>query len=203
MALFIGYLASAFLAVSLIVSSAFKFRWYSLAGQVTFIVYGLMINAMPVVIANGILLVINVYQIIQLYRIREAFDLVPVSPTDELVTCFINRNRKDVDSYFPSFTVQGQNIRAYITLRDLTIANLFIINLNKDGEALVLMNYTIPKYRDYKVGKFLFEEEKRILLSEGVKRISYAEVTHLGHKKFLARLGFSQTQDGQFYKFLN
>ena len=33
-----------------------------------------------------------------------------------------------------------------------------------EGEANVLINYTIPKYRDYKVGRFIFGQEKEKLL---------------------------------------
>lgn len=203
MALFIGYLASAFLAASLVVSNAFKFRWYSLGGQVTFIIYGFMINAMPVVIANGILLVINIIQMVRLYQIQEAFDLVQISTHDELISCFIRRNKKDIESYFPEFAESNSGDKAFVTLRDLTVANLFIFRMKGEGEANVLINYTIPKYRDYKVGKFIFGQEKEKLLTQGVKKISYDKVSHAGHAKFLTLLGFTKLPDGKFERQLN
>lgn len=204
MALFIGYLASAFLAASLVVSSAFKFRWYSLGGQVTFIIYGLMIDAMPVVIANGILLVINIIQMVRLYKIQEAFDLLQIGTHDELISCFIKRNKKDIESYFPNFTHQPDSTdKAFVTLRDLTVANLFIFRMKGEGEANVLINYTIPKYRDYKVGKFIFGQEKEKLLTQGVKKISYDKVSHAGHAKFLTLLGFTKLPDGKYERQLN
>ena len=203
MALFIGYLASAFLAASLVVSSAFKFRWYSLGGQVTFIIYGLMIDAMPVVIANGILLVINIIQMVRLYKIQEAFDLVQISTHDELISCFIRRNKKDIESYFPEFAESNSGDKAFVTLRDLTVANLFIFRMKGEGEANVLINYTIPKYRDYKVGKFIFGQEKEKLLTQGVKKISYDKVSHAGHAKFLTLLGFTKLPDGKYERQLN
>ncbi len=203
MALFIGYLASAFLAASLVVSNAFKFRWYSLGGQVTFIIYGLMIDAMPVVIANGILLVINIIQMVRLYKIQETFDLVQISTHDELISCFIRRNKKDIESYFPEFAESNSGDKAFVTLRDLTVANLFIFRMKGEGEANVLINYTIPKYRDYKVGKFIFGQEKEKLLAQGVKKISYDKVTHAGHAKFLTLLGFTKLPDGKYERQLN
>lgn len=203
MALFIGYLASAFLAASLVVSNAFKFRWYSLGGQVTFIIYGFMINAMPVVIANGILLVINIIQMVRLYKIQEAFDLVQISTHDELISCFIRRNKKDIESYFPEFAESNSGDKAFVTLRDLTVANLFIFRMKGEGEANVLINYTIPKYRDYKVGKFIFGQEKEKLLTQGVKKISYDKVSHAGHAKFLTLLGFTKLPDGKYERQLN
>ncbi len=203
MALFIGYLASAFLAASLVVSNAFKFRWYSLGGQVTFIIYGFMINAMPVVIANGILLVINIIQMVRLYQIQEAFDLVQISTHDELISCFIRRNKKEIESYFPEFAESNSGDKAFVTLRDLTVANLFIFRMKGEGEANVLINYTIPKYRDYKVGKFIFGQEKEKLLTQGVKKISYDKVSHAGHAKFLTLLGFTKLPDGKYERQLN
>ena len=69
----LGYIASALLAYSLIVTNALKFRWLNSAGCLFFIIYGVMISAFPVILANGILFVINLYQLIRLYISKESF----------------------------------------------------------------------------------------------------------------------------------
>ena len=55
---------------------------------------------MPVVIANGILLVINIIQMVRLYKIQEAFDLLQIGTHDELISCFIKRNKKILNLIF-------------------------------------------------------------------------------------------------------
>ena len=204
MIVFIGYLASAFLAVSLLMSNAFKFRWYNLAGQIAFIIYGFLINAMPVIIANAILMVINIYQIIQLYKSKEAFDVIPVNESDPLAVRFIERNKKEILEYFPEFEINKTSSFAIIVFRDMTVANIFIANVSEDGNATVKLNYTIPKYRDYKVGKFLFELEKDFLIKNGLKKITYNNLNHAGQIRFINSLGFSRGNDtGNYFKVLS
>ncbi|HOZ83407.1 MAG TPA: hypothetical protein PLU85_04745 [Bacteroidia bacterium] len=204
MIVFVGYLASAFLAVSLLMSNAFKFRWYNLAGQIAFIIYGYLINAMPVIIANVILMIINIYQIIQLYKSKEAFDVIPIKESDPLAERFIERNKKEILEYFPKFEININSGFAIMVFRDMTVANIFIADVAANGDAIVRLNYTIPKYRDYKVGKYLFELEKEFLITNGLKKITYNNLNHAGHIRFINALGFSKGNDaGNYFKILN
>ncbi len=49
----IGYLASALVVASLAMTSVVRLRTISLAGSITFVVYGLLIGSMPIVITNA------------------------------------------------------------------------------------------------------------------------------------------------------
>ncbi|MDR1698675.1 MAG: hypothetical protein LBR75_02470, partial [Prevotellaceae bacterium] len=60
----IGYLAPAFLVLSFLFKDVVKLRLINSIGCLFFIIYGLLISAYPVVIANGIIVGINVYQLI-------------------------------------------------------------------------------------------------------------------------------------------
>lgn len=80
------------------------------------------------------------------------------------------------------------------------IANIFAATLDEDGTAVVNINYTVAKYRDYKVGKFIFEKEKTYLVSKGVKQLKYAQVINRKHQKFLGVMGFKKvTEDGKVF----
>ncbi len=63
---YIGYLASVFLGISLIVKMPMQFRIFNALGCIAFVVYGFLIKANPVILANGILLLLNLYQIYKL-----------------------------------------------------------------------------------------------------------------------------------------
>ena len=54
-----GYLASILLAISLMVNNDLKFRWLNTFGCLSFILYGIFIQAMPVILTNSLLLLIN------------------------------------------------------------------------------------------------------------------------------------------------
>ncbi|RYF85944.1 MAG: hypothetical protein EON98_05165 [Chitinophagaceae bacterium] len=79
----------------------------------------------------------------------------------------------------------------FLVLRDMNIANVFVAEL-KEGTAEVKLNYTIPKYRDFKVGRFLFEKEKDFLLAMGIRTICYKEVFNKSHLQFLEVNGFQK-----------
>ncbi|MBS4042468.1 MAG: YgjV family protein [Chitinophagaceae bacterium] len=190
----IGYLASTFLAISLIVSNSFKFRIFSSLGCLTFIVYGFLVNAFPVMLANGILLVINVYQLWKLTRIEEQFLFVPILPENRIVQKFLNYYSNDIKNYFPDFVFDKvvQKQISYVVLRDIAIANMFVAVVKDNGDAIMKVNYTVPQYRDYKVTKFIIEREANTLKSHGIKKLVYESVFNPSHLQFLKVVGFTK-----------
>jgi hypothetical protein len=72
------------------------------------------------------------------------------------------------------------------------IANVFAATLDSDGTAIVNLNYTVEKYRDYKVGRFIFDREKKYLISKGVKRLVYMQEVNKNHSRFLEIMGFKK-----------
>ena len=200
-ALIVGYIASLSLAISLLVNNDLKFRWLSALGCISFIVYGMLISAFPVILTNAILLLINVFQLIKIYRRNENFDLLEFNKEDKLIHKFMSFHEKDINNYFPEFETKDEagNLN-FVVLRDMVIANIFVATVLNDGTALVKLNYTIPKYRDYKIGKFLFQKEKQLLLSRGINRLVYAKVFNRQHEKYLVRMGFEkELLEGQAY----
>jgi hypothetical protein len=185
-----GYLASLLLALSLIVNNDLKFRWLNTGGCAAFIVYGVLIHAFPIILTNTILLLINIYSLLRIYKKRESFDLVEMDTDHALVKKFLGYHEADIQSYFPHFQwSKSDETFCFMVLRDMAIANVFIATV-KDSIAEVELNYTIPKYRDFKVGKFLFEKEKAYLLSKGVRRVVYKKVANKNHLHFLKVTGF-------------
>jgi hypothetical protein len=189
----VGYLASAILAISLMTSNSLRFRWLNIAGNITFITYGVLIHAIPVMVANSILLVINIYQLIKLYSFKETFHLVPFEAGDKFIQEFLNFYKVDIKHYFPDFTVHQQsNCICFAVLRDLVISNVFVAHLQEDGYAIVEINYTVANYRDFKVGRFIFDKEKEYLTSQGIKHIVYENVHNKNHQNFIKVMGFAE-----------
>ncbi|RYY39258.1 MAG: hypothetical protein EOO08_11175 [Chitinophagaceae bacterium] len=190
----VGYLATLFLALSLLVSNDLQFRWFNTLGCLCFIVYGALFGAFPVILTNSILLVINAYHLVKVYRYRaeEDFDLVPFSVGDPLVEKFLRFYSKDLADYFPNYRVSADENLRFFVLRDMAIANVFAASVADDGTLTVRLNYTVPRYRDYKVGPFLFDKGRNFLQRQHVRRIVYNEVAHPGHAQFLKKLGFQQ-----------
>jgi hypothetical protein len=209
---FLGYLAAVFLATSLLVTRALWFRWINLFGNLTFVLYGASIHAFPVILTNCVLFIINSVQLVKLYSRKEHFEFVQIHSGDEIVRSFLKFYRKDLAKYFPGFQFSDEgNDRndsngikdaeriCFMVLRDLTIANLFVARKAEAGTIIVEINYTVPKFRDYKVGKFVFDEESEYLKAHGVHTIRTR--SHLSqHTEFLKRMGFTATvEHGEVY----
>ena len=201
--LIVGYAASVLLAISLLVNNDLKFRWLNTWGCVAFILYGILINAFPIIVTNSILLLINGFHLIKIYRRNENFDLVEFSKDDKLIHKFLSFYQKDIKTYFPEYspgTDDPANTISFVVLRDMVIANIFVAAVLGDGTAMIKINYTVPKYRDYKIGKFLFQKEKQLLVSRGIKRLIYPHVFNKQHEAYLVKMGFEkELLDEQLY----
>ena len=198
----LGYLASVLLGYSLLVTNDIRFRWLNSFGCLCFILYGLFIGAFPIVLTNAILLGINAFALIKIYRTQEKFDIVEFKPEDILIHKFLSFYKKDIDLYFPEYNINEPNddLR-FVVLRNLVIANIFVTQLSSNGKAIVKINYTVPKYRDYKVGRFIFEQERDFLHSKGVKEIVYEKINNPQHERFLKVMGFEkELETGIFIK---
>jgi hypothetical protein len=188
-----GYAASLFLILSLLVTNSLKFRWLNAAGCGFFVIYGIMLQAMPVVLTNGILLAINVYYLVAIYRYSEKFDLVQFTAGEEVADKFIEHYQKGIQDYFPHFRedqVTNENGIHFFVLRDMAIANMFSATVTPAGEALVHINFTVEKFRDYKVGRYLFQQEKQYLRDKGIRKIVYRQMPNRKHIAFLKVMGF-------------
>lgn len=194
-----GYLATALLALSLLVTTDLKFRWLNALGCVSFVVYGLLIQAMPVVFTNVLLLGINMYYLFILYQRKEAFDVIPFQWDEPVVEKFTQFYKKDMEAYYPGFTAApvGDEIR-FLVLRNMVIANMFTATKETGDSVRVRINYTIPRFRDFKVGRFIFQEENSILKQHGVQELFYDAVAHKGHRRFLRVMGFSKNGNGSY-----
>ena len=196
-----GYLASLLLAIGLLINNDLKFRWLNTGGNIAFITYGILLHAMPVVLTNSILLAINIFYLYKIYNRKELFELLEFNNGGILIDRFLEFYQKDIAAYFPGFKrEQLEGNVNFVVLRNLVVANIFSAKLFSDGSADVLINYTVTKYRDYKVGRFIFEKEKQYLLSKGIKKLLYSKAPDPRHKKFLYAMGFEdEIIDGRNY----
>lgn len=198
---YFGYLASLFLIIALVVNNDLRFRWFNTAGNVAFIIYALVLQAFPVLLTNGILLFINLYYLYRIYNRKEDFKLIEFSGGEQLAKNFIRFYKTDIERYFPDYPekpITG-NLN-FVVLRDMVIANMFSASVSADGVAYVDLNYTLQKYRDFKVGRFIFNKEKDFLKSKGVQRIIYNKVPNKKHLHFLKVMGFKKNEMGEWQK---
>lgn len=64
----LGYTASFFVVMSLLMGDIQRLRYINLLGCVLFVIYGIFITAYPVAVMNAVAAVINIYHLWRLHR---------------------------------------------------------------------------------------------------------------------------------------
>jgi GNAT superfamily N-acetyltransferase len=187
----IGYVASALVAVSLMMSSILRLRLINLVGSAAFAVYGLLIHAYPVAAMNGFIVLINLFYLYRMLRTREYFRLLSVEPDSQYLRQFLHFYEREIRRFLPDFayTPAADDLTVFV-LRDMVPAGLFIGRREEGGTLCVTLDFVIPQYRDFKIGRYLFQEEREFFRSRGFREIE-SEPGNREHAAYLRRMGFA------------
>jgi hypothetical protein len=187
---FLGYAASAVIAVSLMLVSVIRLRVVNLVGSALFVVYGLLIGAMPIVLLNILMVAVNGFHLTRLLReTEERLELLRVPPDAPYLERFLAHHADDIDAVFPGFRIEHDAVCVLI-LRDAVPSGLFVAT--PEGSTLrVALDYAIPSYRDLKGGSHLYERLPELLGNSEYHEI-VAETGDRNHERYLERMGFER-----------
>ena len=194
----LGYAGSLLVVLSLSMTSVVRLRVISLAGSFTFLVYGLLIDALPIVLTNGIIVVLNIVFLTRLFTRVEEFDVVEVAANSKFLERFLEYYSDDVAKAWPGYRYQPveEHLRL-VVFRDLVPAGVFIAEVD-GGTANVQIDYAAPNYADLKNARTLFGPGHDVLVAHGISQVVSSADSAL-HRKFLLRLGFEETERGYVY----
>src|SRR5689334_5703153 len=92
----VGYVASALIAISLMMSSIVRLRLINMFGAAVFATYGFLIYAYPVAALNGFIALINVYFLWRMWRAKAYFQLLKLRPDSDYLRYFLEFYRRDI-----------------------------------------------------------------------------------------------------------
>ncbi|WP_026478777.1 YgjV family protein [Alkaliphilus transvaalensis] len=189
----LGYAASILVAISLLMSSIVKLRIYNLVGSALFAVYGFAIGAFPVGLINTFIIFINIYYLFKILSEKEYFKIIEVGKDDQYLKAFLEFYREDIKSFSSPkdpFLFTEDTFGFYI-LRNLVPAGIFIAT-KEDSETLVInVDFAVPAYRDFKIGKYIFNDYQNYFINLGFKKFhSYS--SNPKHINYLKRMGFQE-----------
>ncbi len=192
----LGYVASAFVVASLAMTSVLKLRILSMIGSTTFLVYGLLIDSIPVAITNGVIMVINLVFLYRLVSYEAQFDVVEVDPGSKFLERYLEHNANDIDAVWPGYRYElhSDQLRL-VVFRDMVPAGVFIASV-EGTTAVVELDFAGRDYRDLKNARVLFGRGRGVLREHGLERVVTRAETAL-HRRFLERFGF--VRDGDMY----
>lgn len=194
----VGYLGSALVVVSMLMSSVVKLRVINTVGSGIFAAYALMIHSYPTALMNVCLVSINLWNLVKLRQKEKSYDLVEGAQGDSLLRYLLDYYGADIRKYFPGFAADGGADRAYIVCCGGAPAGVLLGTESDPGTLQVVLDYSTPTYRDCSIGAYLYA----CLPSRGIHTLIFAEDGSRAHDAYLTRMGFVR-KDGVYVKHLD
>jgi len=195
----LGYIASLIILISLLNSSIIKLRWINLIGAILFSIYGVFLGSLPVAFMNGAIAIIDIYYLIKIYSTKDNFQLLELKFQSNHSQYFIDSNISDIEKIFKksTFNITSDTLSFYV-FKNMTIAGMFIAKKHNNFTLDIQLDYVTSEYRDFKIGKFIFETNKNYFLDRGFNTLISTSHTQ-AHTKYLLKMGFTKHPDSNTY----
>ena len=180
----IGYIGSALVVVSMLMTSVMKLRVINMIGSLIFAGYALIIKSYPTALMNIALVIINIVNMKKLLSNSNTYSLVETTSDDSFVKTYLNKYNEDIKKFFPDYKGINQNDKVYLIMNEDQLAG--ITAGKKDGNIFYIdLDYSTPVYRDCSAGEFLFSELKK----EGFAKAVFNNPSQ-DHLSYLKKMGF-------------
>ncbi|NNE12446.1 MAG: hypothetical protein HKN41_09410 [Ilumatobacter sp.] len=189
----VGYVASALVVTSLAMTSVVRLRVISLAGSVTFVAYGLLIDSIPIVITNASIACINVWFLSRELGGRRDLGAVVVPGDSPFLVDFLAKHADEIATFQPEHDPSHPIDFALVLTRDGLPAGVLLGR--RDASTLhVTLDYVLRAYRDSRVGRWLYGVGSDVFTDAGFERICTAG-GNPQHRSYLEQVGFHQDGD--------
>lgn len=197
----IGWLGSAVLVWSLAQARVLRFRALNLVASVVLAGYNLALGVWPMVAMNAVIAVIDGYHLARLLRSRDdetAYQVVEVGPDEEYLRHVLHQHAADIDRHNPGFAWPpaagtGPSRAAFLVLRDIETVGVVLVSDQGDGEGRVVLDYVLPRFRDFSVGRFVYRRDA-LLYRRGFRRL-VASTRMRDAEDYFGRVGFAPSAE--------
>ncbi len=192
----VGYVASGLIVLSITQKSILRLRVLGLLGSLTFLVYSVVIGAYPIAVVNVIAAGIHGWYLRKLVRRKhEVFRILHVRPESIYLQDFLDFYSDEIHAQQPEFVHESTSgmVTAFI-LRDMVPAGLLIGVPREDHTFEIKLDFVIPQYRDFKIGRYVYSPDSELLTGIAPTRV-WADASNADHAAYLRRMGFSPCAD--------
>lgn len=192
-----GYIGSALVVVSMLMSSVVKLRVINTGGSIISGIYAVICGAFPLALMNGCLIVINVYNLFKLLKTKKEYGLVEGESEDASVKYFLERYQDDIKIYFPEFDKEkADGTKAYMVYCDGMPSGI-LLGKEQEGSIDIMLEYSTPTYRDCSVGRYLYSQ----LSAKGINKLWFSQKVSKSHMAYMNKMGFAKEKNGYVKKF--
>lgn len=191
----VGYVGSALIILSMLMTSLVKLRVINTVGCVVSTIYSLIIGSYPVAIMNICLMIINIWNLVRLFRPNKHFDMIVCEVDDRFLAYFLKRWKDDIRLHFPEFDRKAIHAdSAFLFCCNGDPAGILLGRV-ENGVMDMALDYTTPAYRDCSVAKFYHSK----LPENGIRTLLSSQSKTPQHVAYLNKMGFVE-RDGIFVK---
>ena len=193
-----GYIGSALVLISFLMTSVVKLRVVNMAGSIISCTYALIIGSYPLALMNFALVLINLHFLLKARQTSEKhYTLVETQKSDAVLRHLLLKYTEDILACFPGLKVDPDTVDdAYLILCDDAPAGI-VLGKRDGGTLHLLLDYSLPPYRDHSLGRFLLEA----FLRKGIRTLIFSGPAE-NHKSHLEKMGFEAQPDGSWMKTL-
>ncbi|NGX57392.1 MAG: hypothetical protein K940chlam3_00283 [Chlamydiae bacterium] len=201
----IGYLAPVFVVLSMMQSNVKKIRWLMIGGCLTFVIYGTLVQAWPVVVANALIGIVTAYYLFISRDVKREFSLLNAKQTfPDLIYRFTETHNQDLTRRFPNIqeSLQFERTTVLFFMHELEPVGMFSYRKIEQGVVEILVDYVIPEYRDDRTDKYLYCSNEGHLIKEGFQKvIMHTEISSV--KEEMRTFGFEEQEPGILIKVIS
>jgi hypothetical protein len=116
------------------------------------------------------------------------YDLVSVSPSDSMLKYTIDRLSGDIKKCFPGISLDFSKAdAAYMICHNGAPAGIFLGTKTRDDTIDILLDYSLPEFRDFAIGNFIFSK----LQDYGINIVTYSGPDE-NHREYLKKNNFEK-----------
>ena len=191
-----GYIGSALVVLSMLMSSIVKLRVINTIGSLISGIYAIICGAFPLALMNACLIIINGFNLYKLLRTKQSYDLIAGKVDDPMATYFIKRYADDIRTYFPDMDRYDlTDKKVYMVCCDGNPAGVMLGEV-KNGIIDIMIDYSTPAYRDCSVGAYLYSR----LPSENITMLRFSQTVTDIHGSYMQKMGFTKEVGGYVKK---
>lgn len=197
----VGYVASALVVLALTRTSVVRLRLLSLAGSVTFVAYGVLIDSVPILVTNGCIAVINIWFLRKEFVTGStsgsgfALGASAIRADSPFLRDFVDYHLDDIRRFQPDFSLPtGDDVFALLLTRDSLPAGLVVGRRQGAATLRIDLDYVLADYRDSRLGRWLYGPGARAFREHQLE-VLIADATTPAHDHYLERIGFERRGD--------
>lgn len=191
----IGYIGSALVVISMMMTSVFKLRVVNITGSAIAFFYAMAVKAYPVAALNGFLIIVNVVKIVQFFRVEKSYTLIESTGAAGLPKYLARKYNDDILNFFPDFTGFKDDDKVFILMNGDNATGVTAGQIDEFQTFHISIDYTTPAYRDNSAGRFLYSEIAR----RGCKKAVF-ETSSKNHEAYMYKMGFVKISRGKYVK---